>query len=264
MQNYDDILRVMVRVARGCGDMMCRAHAGTIESETKSGFRDLVTRYDKEIQKYAVQQLAEAFPDAHFICEEGDAPAPEAGGMTFIIDPIDGTANFAHHYGHSCTSIGCTLNGEPVAAAIFNPFRDELFTAVKGCGALLNGERISAADGTLAESLVLFGTAPYNPELAGETIRRVTWLYGRCQDIRRTGSAALDLCYIAAGRAGLYFELELSLWDFAAGALIAEEAGATVMTADGQKLDFSRANKSSVVAGNAACIEAFCADSLQA
>ena len=255
MYSCEYILQEMVRVARGCGDMMCKAHAGTIESETKSGFRDRVTQYDKDIQYYAVSELHAAFPGAHFICEEEDEANPHAGGLTFIIDPIDGTANFTHHYGHSCTSIGCTLDGEPAAAAIYNPFRDELFTAIKGSGALLNGERIRAAESSLAESLVLFGTAPYNPELSEVTLGCVRSIYGRCQDIRRTGSAALDLCYIAAGRAGLYFELELSVWDFAAGALIAEEAGAQVMTIDGGRLDFSGAGKSSVIAGIRACLE---------
>lgn len=242
-------------VALGCGARMIAAHEENIQSETKSGFRDLVTKYDREIQAYAVEELRTFFPRANFICEEGDVAAPEAGGLTFIIDPIDGTANFTHHYGHSCVSIGCTQNGRPVAAVIYDPFKGELFTAEKGGGAFLNGEPIKISDGTLAETLVLFGTAPYNLSLADDTLARLRSIYGRCQDIRRTGSAALDLCYVAAGRAGLYFELELSLWDYAAGALIAEEAGATVRTIDGGELDYTNTGKSSIIAGSSARIE---------
>lgn len=240
----------MTRIAGECGEIMRSAHSGTIESETKTGFRDLVTEFDKKVQKHAVESLANAFPGAHFICEEGDAPKAASSGLTFIIDPIDGTANFTHHYGHSCISIACTQNAVPIAAVIYNPFRDEFFTAEKGKGACLNGEPIHIFDGTLAESLVLFGTAPYNLSLADETLGRVRSIYGRCQDVRRTGSAALDLCYVAAGRAGLYFEMELSLWDFAAGALIVKEAGGKCCRIDGTELAFDSLAKSSIIAGS--------------
>lgn len=248
MQNK--LIAEMSRVARECGAIMRTAHSGTIEAETKTGFRDLVTTFDKKIQNYAVEELTKAFPGAHFVCEEGDSSHESADGLTFVIDPIDGTANFTHHYGHSCTSIACVQNGRPVAAAIYDAFRDELFTAEAGAGAYLNGEPIRIAAGDLAENLVLFGTAPYNLSLTDETLARVRSIYGRCQDIRRTGSAALDLCYVAAGRAGLYFEMELSLWDYAAGALIAEEAGAVCRRIDGGELNYVRPEKSSIIAGS--------------
>ena len=247
MKNMIDI---MSDVAGGCGEIMRSAYSGTIASETKSGFRDLVTKFDTEIQRYAVDALAKAFPGAGFICEESDTGSAAEGDCTFVIDPIDGTANFTHHYGHSCTSIACIVNGKPQAAVIYDPFRDEMFTAEREKGARLNGKPIHVFDGNLAGSMVLFGTAPYNLGLMDETLSRVRSIYGKCQDIRRSGSAALDLCYVAAGRVGLYFELELSLWDFAAGALIAEEAGGVCMTIEGNELCFDRPHKSSIIAGS--------------
>ena len=249
-----DMIETISKIARECGAVMLSAHSGTIESETKSGFRDLVTEFDKKIQKYAVERLSAAYPGAHFICEEGDSSHESADGLTFIIDPIDGTANFTHHYGHSCISIACTRGGTPECAAIYDPFRDELFTAQKGRGALLNDEPIHIAEGELSESLVLFGTSPYNMELVDETLNKLRSIYGCCQDIRRSGSAALDLCYVAAGRAGLFFELELSLWDYAAGALIVEEAGGICLTTDGKSLQYTRPVKSPVIAGSSARI----------
>ncbi len=254
-RQQNELRRIIVDIAKECGDIMRSAHEITIRTDTKSGFRDLVTEYDRKIQAYAVKRLSQIYPSAGFICEEGDTDTTEPEGLTFIIDPIDGTANFTHHYGHSCISICCAENGVPMVGVVYDPFKDELFTAERGEGAYLNGEQIHISDAALDGSLVLFGTAPYNLKLADETLARVRSIYGKCQDVRRTGSAALDLCYVAAGRAGLYFELELSIWDYAAGALIAEEAGASVFTIDGEKLQFIRPDKSSVIAGSIKCIK---------
>lgn len=250
-----ELKKIISDIAIECGDIMRSAHEQTIRSDRKTGFRDLVTEYDRRIQAYAVERLSQLFPSAGFICEEGTADDAEPAEMTFIIDPIDGTANFTHHYGHSCVSIACAMGGVPVAGVVYDPFKDEMFTAERGKGAYLNGEPIHISDAALSGSLVLFGTAPYNLQLADETLGMIRSIYGRCQDIRRTGSAALDLCYVAAGRAGLYFELELSIWDYAAGALIAAEAGAEVYTIEGRELQFKRPEKSSVIAGSKKCIE---------
>lgn len=245
----------MAAVAEECGKIMLSAHEDFIKTTQKTGFRDLVTEYDRKIQALAVEMLSETYPNARFICEEGDADELDDDSLVFIIDPIDGTANFTHHYGHSCISIGCTQNGIPTAGVVYDPLRDDMFTAGRGRGAFLNDRRIHISDAKLADTLVLFGTAPYNLSLADETLAKVRSIFGKCQDIRRSGSAALDLCYVAAGRAGLYFELELSLWDYAAGALIAQEAGATVLTIEGQELDFTNRGKSSIIAGSKERIE---------
>ena len=244
------IIEEMSRVARECGVMMRSADSVRIESEIKSSFKDVVTEYDKKIQNHAVSELGKSFPQAHFICEEGDVGTTAGDGYTFIIDPIDGTANFIHHYDCSCTSIACTKDGQPIAAVIYDPFRDELFTAERGNGAFPNGMPIRIADGSLKENLVIFGTADYNPGLADRTFEYARSIISICQDLRRTGSGALDLCYVAAGRAGMFFELELALWDYAAGALIVEEAGGICMTMEGEELTYYRPHKCSVIAGN--------------
>ncbi|MCR5136715.1 MAG: inositol monophosphatase [Oscillospiraceae bacterium] len=251
-----ELIEAMAQVARGCGALMTEADQKRIAVREKSSFRDLVTEYDVRIQNYAVEELRRRYPEAGFICEEADSAVQGKGGLTFVIDPIDGTANFVHHFRHSCTSIACISEGRPVAAAIYNPFSDELFTATANGGAYLNGREIRISEGRLSESLVLFGTSPYRPELTEETLARIRSLYGRCLDLRRSGSAALDLCYVAAGRAGLYFELSLSLWDYAAGALIVKEAGGVCTQLDGTAPVFDRPAKCSCIAGPRALVEA--------
>ena len=248
------LLDTMCRVARECGRMMREADFAHAAAKIKTSRRDLVTEYDVKIQACAVEALAKAFPDAHFICEEGASAAPAEDGLTFVIDPIDGTTNFIHGFGHSCTSIACVQGGQPVAGAIYDVYKDELFTAEKDRGAYLNGKPIRVHGGSLAESIVMFGTSPYNTGYAEETFRRVREIYGRCQDVRRSGSAALDLCYAACGRVGLFFESELSLWDFAAGALIVREAGGVCLTLTGEPMTFTEPHKCSGLAGSARCV----------
>jgi len=220
-----------------------------ISAREKSGFRDLVTEYDTAVQAFAVRELSAAWPEASFVCEESEDPAAPSGGPVFVIDPIDGTLNFVHHFRHSCTSIACLLDGEPAAGAVYDPYADEMFTAKKGAGAFRNGQRLQLRPQALAESIAIFGTSPYNDGLAGDTFSRVRDLYARCQDVRRSGSAALDLCWVAAGRAGLFFEASLSLWDYAAGALIVEEAGGRCGKLSGAPLTYEIGRKSSVRAG---------------
>ena len=248
------LLETMSRVARQCGRMMREADAAHALTKEKTSRRDLVTEYDVKIQAFAVEALTEAFPDAHFICEEGAAAAPAEDGLTFVIDPIDGTTNFIHGFGHSCTSIACVQNGQPVAGAVYDVYKDELFTAEKDKGAYLNGNPVRVHDGSLAGSIVMFGTSPYNTGYADDTFRRVREIFGKCQDVRRSGSAALDLCYAACGRVGLFFESELALWDFAAGALIVREAGGICLTLDGEPMTFTEPHKCSGIAGSARCV----------
>lgn len=248
------LLETMCRVVRECGKIMREADAAHAAAKEKTSRRDLVTEYDVKIQAYAVEALTEAFPDAHFICEEGASAAPTADGITFIIDPIDGTTNFIHGFGHSCTSIACVQNSQPAAGVIYDVYKDELFVAEKDGGACLNGKPIHVHRGCLADSIVMFGTSPYNIEYTDETFRRARSIFDKSQDVRRSGSAALDLCYVACGRVGLFFESELSLWDYAAGALIVREAGGICLTLTGEDLTFREPHKCSGIAGSSRCI----------
>lgn len=249
----------MMEVARGCGKIILEAsrmdEEDSITARTKSSFRDLVTQYDVQVQEYAINQLRQMYPEANFISEESDAAITDPSSITFVIDPIDGTANFVHHGQHSCTSIGCVQDGQTIAAAIYDPYLDEMFHAVRGEGAYLNQRRLQIPEHNLSESLVLFGSAPYNPEFTDETFRNLRSLFGRCQDVRRSGSAALDLCSVAAGRAGIFFESILSVWDYAAGSLIVEEAGGQCLSYDAQPVVVNRPVKSSVIAGRREILE---------
>lgn len=148
-----------------------------------------------------------------------------------------------------------TDNGEPVVAVVYDPYTKELFCAEKENGAFLNDQRLQIPESSLEGSLVLFGSCPYNMELAEETFQNIRKVFGRCQDIRRSGSAALDLCYVVAGRAGLFFESVLSVWDYAAGALIVKEAGGECLSFSGKPLVYDQPVKSSCIAGRAAVLE---------
>ncbi|HSH00689.1 MAG TPA: inositol monophosphatase family protein [candidate division Zixibacteria bacterium] len=195
---------------------------------TKKGLIDLVTSADLKSERLIINRIQSNFPEHDILSEERgriDRDSP----FRWVIDPLDGTVNFAHGYPQFCVSLGLQYDGESVVGVVCDPLRAELFSAVRGGGARLNGRRIQV---TQAPTMVdaLCGTGfPYDTH----TSRRNNLAnFGRvmkaAQDIRRGGSAALDLCYLACGRLDAYWELKLSPWDTAAGALIAREAGALV------------------------------------
>lgn len=240
------VCRRIQELEREAAELILHAHG--ILSECKSGRRDVVTEYDRKVQALLMQGLAAAYPGAGFFCEESARHDALEADRLFIIDPIDGTMNFVRGFHHSCVSVACASKGTLVAGAVYNPYMDEMFTAVRGGGAFLNGRPIHVWDGPLAESVVCFGTAPYRADLTGRTYRLAERAHRASLDLRREGSAALDLCSAACGRAGAYFELEVSLWDYAAGALIVREAGGLCRTVEGEELGL-RPGKTSILAG---------------
>jgi myo-inositol-1(or 4)-monophosphatase len=147
--------------------------------------------------------------------------------------------------------------GKTLAAAIYNPYLDELFHALRGGGAFLNGRPIHASKDSLENSVVCFGTSPYRTDLAEKTFSLARTLFENSLDLRREGTAELDLCSVAAGRAGLYYELWLSLWDYAAGALLVEEAGGVCLTAEGRPLPCTGEKSSVVAAASPAVMKEF-------
>ncbi|MBQ7715721.1 MAG: inositol monophosphatase [Clostridia bacterium] len=253
---YDklEVLDVMEKVARECGKVIKSAKEEHVAAEEKTDFRNLVTSYDLKVQELAVKLLSEKYPGAAFFCEENDEHGNLLAPCVFIIDPIDGTANFANHMNMSCISIGCFMNGVPTCGAVFDPYADELYSAAKGCGAKLNGRPIHVTDAPLEHTLVMFGTAPYNLEKADRTFEKLKFIFPKCMDVRRRGSAEIDFCTVACGRAGLFFEEVLSLWDFAAGMVILEEAGGEAYTMSGDPLPLD-GRRSNVVAGPRRCID---------
>ena len=215
----------------------------------KTGPRDLVTKYDSMVQAFLERELTALLPEAGFLGEEDGKQADSLErSWVFIVDPIDGTTNFVQGFRNSSISVALMHNGEIEYGLVHNPFDGELYTAQRGKGAFLNGRPIRTTDRDLEHSLLIFGTALYYRELIDETLEIFNKMFPLVQDIRRFGSAALDLCYVAAGRAGLFFECRLCPWDYAAGGLIAREAGCLVTRLSGEPLLYSE--KCSVLAGS--------------
>lgn len=233
-------------LVRACGAIVREADRANLKVDAKAGPANFVTAYDKLVQDRLRVGLEEILPEARFIGEEGaeDRYAPE--GLFFIVDPIDGTTNFIKDYHHSSISVALVSDGVAELGVVYNPYTDELFSAVRGQGAFCNGSPISVSSEPLSNGIVIFGTSPYNEALAKRSFDLAYALFKRALDVRRSGSAALDLCAIAAGRAELFFELQLSPWDYAAGALIVQEAGGRIADTEGRPLPYDRT--SSVVA----------------
>ena len=201
------------------------------------GPADYVTQVDTNIQNFLSEKLHELAPDIQFLGEEEGLHAM-SGDTFWILDPIDGTTNLIHDYQHSTISLGLYEKGEIVMGIVYDPFREEIFHAEKGKGSFRNGEPIHvAAAETLGDTIISIGTAPYQKELAHENFQKFERIFTKCQDIRRTGSAAMDLAYAACGRTGGFFEARLQPWDFAAGMLLVEEAGGKVTRFDGSRIN---------------------------
>lgn len=244
------MLEQMIQIVSRAGEIVRGARDIERGVSEKSSHVDLVTVYDPMVQQQLRRELLALLPEAGFLGEEDQTHDIAGKRAVFIVDPIDGTTNFIRHLHHSCISVGLEIDGEMQYAVVYNPYFDEMFSAKRGGGAFLNGKAIHAANRPLQESLVLFGSAIYYRQTLPATLRFVQELLPNTMDFRRGGSAALDLCYLAAGRADLFFECCLCAWDFAAGSLIVQEAGAMVTALDGTPLRLHE--KCSVAAGSLA------------
>lgn len=196
---------------------------------------DLVTEADHASEAFLLGQIKSAFPGGHILAEES-GNIPGSNEDLWYIDPLDGTVNYAHHIPIFCVSIGFAVNGVLTLGAVYDPMRDELFAAEKGKGAFLNGKQIQVS-GTaeLGKSLLVTGF-PYDTwDTELDNFKYFERLAKKTQGVRRLGSAALDACYVAAGRFDGFWEFKLKAWDIAAGGLIAREAGAKVTTINGRE-----------------------------
>jgi myo-inositol-1(or 4)-monophosphatase len=204
-----------------------RRAAGIVRVATKTSPTDMVTEFDGAAEVMILAALEAARPDDGFVGEEG-AARPGSSGVSWLIDPIDGTTNFLYDLPGWAVSIAACTEAGPIAGAVFVPTTDELFSAALGHGASLNGQPIRCRESTdVATALVGTGFA-YQPATRAEQGLLVAALLPRVRDIRRYGAAAVDLCSVAAGRLDVYVEEGLNPWDLAAGEVIAREAGATV------------------------------------
>lgn len=234
------LIEKIADAVRECGEIMLHADRTGNYVDEKCGHANFVTIYDKKVQEELKKRLFEILPEAVFVGEEEDIHASIKKGLAFIVDPIDGTTNFIKDYNTSAISVGLTKDGQPYMGVVYNPYLDEMFTAEKGKGAFLNGKPIHVSKQPLSNGIVLFGTAPYYENLTKKSFQMAYDYFKKALDVRRSGSAALDLCTIAAGRAELFFELQLSPWDYAAGSLIVKEAGGIVTTVEGTTITLDK------------------------
>ncbi|HSG69226.1 MAG TPA: inositol monophosphatase family protein, partial [Planctomycetaceae bacterium] len=194
---------------------------------------NLVTEADFASQTAIHQILSQSFPEHGFLGEEGLQLPASGGEYRWIIDPLDGTGNYVHRFPYYCVSIALECRNELVAGVVFDPNRNEMFRAIKGSGATLNGTRVSVSDyETLSESMVV-ASLPVAVSGNDPAVMRFLKVMPVAQSLQRTGSAALNLCYVAAGRMEGYWSTNLKPWDMAAGVLLVEEAGGRVSRTDG-------------------------------
>ena len=232
----DAPLKVAVAAALSAGRIQ-KERAGRIgEIQYKSEI-DPVTEVDLLCEKEIIASIKKQFPGHAFLAEESGAMEGDADHL-WIIDPLDGTVNYAHGYPCYCVSIGYQRKGEVVVGVVYNPCLDELFVAEKGSGATLNGKPIAVSTTTdLKKSLLATGFAYDINESSDNNLDHFQNFIKACQAIRRPGSAAMDLCYTAMGRFEGFWELKLHPWDYAAGWLMIEEAGGKVTRCDGSPFE---------------------------
>ncbi len=241
------------RIMRTAGELMrhvpdeVRNHPAT-----KEGSVNFVTAYDVRVQEQLQADLSALFPGAHFFAEEdGESRATIGAGYTFIIDPIDGTTNFICGYNTSAISVGLLCDAVPVFGAVYDPYRNEYFSATRGGGATCNGAPIRVSTRPAGRAIVSIGSAPYHKaRLAAPMLEMTGELFAAFADFRRSGSAALDICHVAAGRLDAFCEPILSPWDYAGGSVILTEAGGIATSFTGEPLDMGA--PSSCVFGSAA------------
>ena len=228
--------REMIELVRSTRDMLTEEKELEITAKGRANF---VTQMDVAVQEYKRTKLHDIDDGVLLLSEEQDnSQVSDPDGRYWILDPIDGTQNFIRHFDMSAVSLAYYAQGLLQTAVVYNPFTDELFHAVRGGGAFLNDKPIHVTgNSALSQCLVAIGTSPYDRQYTEKNFPLFQNMYSRCLDIRRTGSACLDLAYVAAGRTDIYFERNLKPWDMAAGILLVEEAGGKVTTYDGQTPD---------------------------
>lgn len=245
-ENLNPYLGLSKKIAQDAGEILLEGQEKGFSIDYK-GKSNLVTEIDKKSEQYIVGELRKAYPSHSILGEEGSNETHDKE-YRWIIDPIDGTTDYAHNHPYYCISIGLEIKGEIVVGTVFAPAFNEMFSATKGMGAFLNGKplKVSTIE-TLETSLLGTGFNPSAPDLARKNIKPYMELQDRSHGIRRCGAAALDLCYVAAGRLDGFWEGGLGAWDMAAGKIIIEEAGGTITNLNGNPFNV---DKGEILASN--------------
>jgi len=246
----DQVLNVAMDASKKAGEIIIGNAGGAEVTQCKANSRDLLTLIDPLCEKTIKETVLESFPSHDFLGEEDVAPGKEASAAAlesklssssenwlWIVDPIDGTTNFANGLPLSMPSIAAAYQGEVMVGVIFDPHRNEMFTAVRGRGAYMNGERIHVGEQEkIGDAIIAMGSPPAEESME-MSLRGVKALMPKCRSIRMLGSAALMLAWVANGRLTSYWEYDLSCWDISAGALLIQEAGGRFTDLDG--VDFT-------------------------
>jgi myo-inositol-1(or 4)-monophosphatase len=226
--------KVAIEAARASG-LFIKMSVGKTMKISYKGRINIVTDVDKKSEAMITERLCRAFP-SHSILAEEESPQDRASSYRWIIDPLDGTTNFAHGFPFFSVSIALERAGEAVLGIVYDPMRDELFSAEKGKGAYLNTKKISVSDVSIISHSLLSTGFSYGVKGAKNTnLRNFGRALARAQAIRRAGSAALDMCYVACGRFDGFWEMDLQPWDTAAASLIVKEAKGRVTRFDGSR-----------------------------
>ena len=242
------MLEQIISIVREAGDIVLSARDVWSHTHEKTSAADLVTEYDLAVENFLKEKLPPLVPGSIFFGEEEAENADPSQGWAFIVDPIDGTTNFVRGLRQSAISVALAHDGTVEYGVVYDPYKNEMFSAQRGGGAFLNGRPIHVSTRPIEQGIFGMGTAIYRREYLEPTMRVTEQLFRRSCDFRRLGSAALDLCNVACGRTELFFEYSLCPWDHAAGQLMITEAGGFICTLEGGPMSLT--DRCSVWASN--------------
>lgn len=240
--------RQTAAIAKRAGALILNSKIGSVTE--KGGSANVVTDIDVKCQQFVVEECLKLLPQSCILAEEGEA-RQISDRFTWVIDPIDGTTNYLYDYHHSCVSIALYYQKKGVVGVVYDPYLDECFVGIEGVGSTCNGKELRVTGNSLENALVMTGTSPYDKTLADKTFGIMKELFLNSRDIRRSGSAALDLCYLAGGRIDAFYEHTLQPWDYAAGAIIVRGAHGTVEAMTEHSLD--ELQPTGILASNGSC-----------
>ena len=232
---FNEIREKVIQITE---EVACAIRNAPFETIEKGDVKNIVTTNDIKSQHMLVERLSELIPGSKFFCEEEGLQATE-GEYIWVIDPIDGTTNYSRGIKDSAISVALLYQGDLAVGVVRSIFTDDCFTAVKGMGAELNGKPIKVSDRGFESGILCTAMSLYKKEFAKICSDIIFEAYTECNDVRRFGSAAMELCYLASGRCELYFEIRVFPWDCAAGILILEEAGGMARGLQDKPIDFS-------------------------
>ena len=238
------MIKRIIEIVKDASIIMLEDQSFSVDE--KDGITNIVTTNDVRVQEYLQKELSSLLPNSSFFCEENGVK-DLSKDYVWIIDPIDGTTNYARHISVCAISVALEYKGEIIIGVVYNPYQNVLYYAEKGKGAFMNGKRIHASNKKFNECIYYTAFSQYNKSISDKVFDFQKMMFPLINDIRRTGSAAFEISSIGSGRGDLFFEVRLSPWDYAAASLIIQEAGGCICSIDG-KLQFD--NGSLICAAN--------------